>query len=1193
MMLIYLGLFVVLITLYSDVNPCSQIPFSGPQSKIAVTKSAYKMIVVLFYNLDYKGDYVAYFIGFCAASALLLLAYRYKRIIYYRKSVNTFSAIMDVALAWGYVCVLIHIVFNDGNSKIGLVYMVLLSPFACLAYLFILDKRKFHVIKSNAKGLKKDEDVEIFVNVVLELIEKSDTDSNKIKLEGMLKNYQKNGVADGQELQIIKELTDDGPMGEDNTDKLSAWYRLLRSIIEQSLKKFTKSPRLRLLLAYLQHEKMKNKFKSLFELMQAAEMKPNYQEEFSIYRYKMIIEEEMIEADMRNNNEMNGMDVNQMVQFQNYYVKFVSTIEKAVKLHYEFWKELLEESPDIKKLESLGSSITKIVEDSRKQFDVLSDINSNHHKCLDLFGRFLKEVVNDDINGQRIIEKAQKVSKQINQRQAGEELSKFEEHSDTAIITISGNFRQIGIITNSNNQITNLLGYNKNELVGEKIETIMPKIFADNHDDLLLKYFDNPDRQLNIERTVHSMNKKGYIIPCSLLAKILPNLDYGIQIVGFLRQLPGFDPEKDKYVVYSCESGMIYGVTRACYEHFGIRASLTYGKCYNMSELNFDLLCPEILEESKQQTLKSANGMTVLLDTTSIQANHPLENEDDESINENKADEVEEKEVKAGEQKAKRYKKYQVKAKITEDRKWFDGKLRVNVLKLTETGKDADSGEESEQEEKANNQGLDKDRRVEQVDEVEHANEGPGNESVNNNDLGSSQISNEANNADIKAIKDFRAMFAEKNVPRTIKNLNRIFYSFIILLFAVSGLLIYFFSINKTIVSNANSSIQVSNSRHSLLAEINFFVRKLHLIGTNTMTTGKDEQATKDRIKDKSNQLQQVQFQVVESIHRMNSDLNKDVTVKEIVNYASNDPTKEDTIMSAYESTLFQFTSETFQVNNATLTDIDASYSGTALNDTTKNIRKAFLGIFNNGLRYLRSASIQISQEMYDNYIASIKKAFLIQTLLISCIGMFLVVLGTILLVPTVFKVMNTTTKVLTLFGRIEQKDIIKLSVKCEQFNDEMFSEYDKKKIADPILPKTNEVTDTNKDNLIRAPESGLPLPAGVGNNDEGFDVKTEKPATALPIVTTGLGPMPVAQLVTTQPIGVSALDAKSKNTLPERKKSGLASENNNQPADEEQKSLKKNEKDKDPKAKKIAKDKDAKKTKKQRDEERKQEEVE
>lgn len=193
--------------------------------------------------------------------------------------------------------------------------MIILSPFACIAYIFIMEKRSFHVVKSNTKGLKKDEDVEIFVNVVLELIEKSEVDSNRIKLEGMLKNYQRTSMADGADLAIIKELSEEGNMADESIDKQAAWYKLLRSIIEQSLKKFTKSPRLRLLLAYILHEKMKNKFKALFELMQAAEMKPNYQEEFSIYRYKMIIEEEMMEVDMRNNNEMNGMDVNQMIQF--------------------------------------------------------------------------------------------------------------------------------------------------------------------------------------------------------------------------------------------------------------------------------------------------------------------------------------------------------------------------------------------------------------------------------------------------------------------------------------------------------------------------------------------------------------------------------------------------------------------------------------------------------------------------------------------------------------------------------------------------------------------------------------------------------------------------------------------------------------------------------------------------------------
>lgn len=833
---IHIFILVVLVTLYADINPCSMIPFAGPQSKISIAKSSYKMVVVLFYNLDYRGEYVSYFIGFCTVFALLLLTYRYRRIVYYKRGVNTFSAICDSALAWAYVCVIIHIIFTDGSSRIGLIYMAILCPFACIAYVFIIEKRSFHVLKANVKGLKKDDDVEIFVNVILGLVEKSEVDSNRIKLEGMLRNYQKNSAVDSPDEAIVKELTDDGTIMDDNKDKLGAWYRLIKSIVEQSLKKFGKSPKLRLLLAYIQHEKIKNKFKSLFELMQAADMKPNYLEEFSIYRYKLIIEEEMIEMDMRHNNDMNGMDVNQMVLFQNNYVKFTGTIEKAVKLHHEFWKELLEESPDIKKLEGLGSSITRIVEVSKKQYDALNDLNPNHQKCLEMYGRFLKDVVNDDTSGQRILERADKVSRQLSQRQAGDDLAKIDENSETAIITISGNFRQIGVITNSNNQISQLLGYNKSEVIGEKIETIMPKIFADNHDELLLKYFDNPNQQLNIERTVYPMNKRGYIAPFNLTAKILPNLDNGIQIVGFLRLISGFDPDKDKYLLYSPETGMVYGVSKACYTYFGVRSSLTFGKCYNMSELNFDQLSPEILEESKQQLLKSSNGLTVVLDTSSIQANHPLENEDDESQTDEKVDVKEEEEVRAGEQRTKRYKKYNVKARIIEDKRWFDGKLRVAVLKLWEANRDHESQEaDSEHEEKQVMPGEIQ-RHLENVaEEPEQIAEVGGNESLN--DIGSSQLSN-AEGADIKTVKDTRALIAEKNVPRTIKNLNRIFYLFILFLLVIFALLIFFCSVNKSTMNEINTALKVTHARHSILAEINYFVRKLHSIGINLLDYG-------------------------------------------------------------------------------------------------------------------------------------------------------------------------------------------------------------------------------------------------------------------------------------------------------------------------------------------------------------------
>ncbi len=55
--------------------------------------------------------------------------------------------------------------------------------------------------------------------------------------------------------------------------------------------------------------------------MITEESKPNIQEEFSIYRYKNQIEEEMIENDMRS-TESKGVDVNIIVHFQNKFVEF-------------------------------------------------------------------------------------------------------------------------------------------------------------------------------------------------------------------------------------------------------------------------------------------------------------------------------------------------------------------------------------------------------------------------------------------------------------------------------------------------------------------------------------------------------------------------------------------------------------------------------------------------------------------------------------------------------------------------------------------------------------------------------------------------------------------------------------------------------------------------------------------------------
>lgn len=62
---------------------------------------------------------------------------------------------------------------------------------------------------------------------------------------------------------------------DDGVESGKRWYKFLNSIIIEGIEKFPKSAKLHLLHSYIEHEKLKNKFKALFELMLIEESKPN------------------------------------------------------------------------------------------------------------------------------------------------------------------------------------------------------------------------------------------------------------------------------------------------------------------------------------------------------------------------------------------------------------------------------------------------------------------------------------------------------------------------------------------------------------------------------------------------------------------------------------------------------------------------------------------------------------------------------------------------------------------------------------------------------------------------------------------------------------------------------------------------------------------------------------------------------
>ena len=78
---------------------------------------------------------------------------------------------------------------------------------------------------------------------------------------------------------------------------------------------------------------------------------------------------------------------------------------------------------------------------------------------------------------------------------------------------------------NANNEVFKLLGYSKVELIGQNINSIMPKAIADEHDYIMKNYFETGrNKAIGVERIVFPLTKRGYILPCSLMVKVLPNI---------------------------------------------------------------------------------------------------------------------------------------------------------------------------------------------------------------------------------------------------------------------------------------------------------------------------------------------------------------------------------------------------------------------------------------------------------------------------------------------------------------------------------------------------------------------------------------------------------------------------------------------------------------------------------------------
>lgn len=233
-------------------------------------------------------------------------------------------------------------------------------------------------------------------------------------------------------------------------------------------------------------------------------------------------------------------------------------------------------------------------------------------------------------------------SASINKQFVDNDRLKYGENSNTCIITVNGNnnSNDLGKVTNVNNEIK-MIDMNKKDLEDQNISKIMPKVIGDLHNGFMKNYFETSQPKIiGLEREVFPINKKGYMVPSTLMVKVLPTLSEGIRMVGFLKDIEkdsGFNKadfdtdEKVHYIMYGGELSHIHGVTHSCKIDFGISSNLVSGSESAANEFTIDSIFPSLLTYSDEE-LKLSSGVITSIDTSAIPQNFVGNaNESDES----------------------------------------------------------------------------------------------------------------------------------------------------------------------------------------------------------------------------------------------------------------------------------------------------------------------------------------------------------------------------------------------------------------------------------------------------------------------------------------------------------------------------------------------------------------------------------
>ncbi len=246
-----------------------------------------------------------------------------------------------------------------------------------------------------------------------------------------------------------------------------------------------------------------NRHLQMSHLLQASRCSPSLDVAFTIFQTRRVLENDAIQK------RGGGVVVSAMsrVAFEKHAADARREVQRAAAKQLSFWAELCEPVPDITRLFHIAADTQRSVNAAEDNFKALFSLSPQALAQMRMYASFNLHVAGNAEKASVLLGEAERIEdsrSREHRSEAGAQLDLLAESpldvwgESTAIITISSNIRDLGVVQSLNAAACRLLGYSRIQLERRSAFALMPPVLDRLHEESLRSYAKSGESELGV-----------------------------------------------------------------------------------------------------------------------------------------------------------------------------------------------------------------------------------------------------------------------------------------------------------------------------------------------------------------------------------------------------------------------------------------------------------------------------------------------------------------------------------------------------------------------------------------------------------------------------------------------------------------------------------------------------------------------